>query len=187
MGSISDSEKRPGPLNPFQLMLTTVLELDPRTGNQVHHRSRDKDLTFACQTRHPCRYVHTDTRYVIAVEFDLPCVKTSADFESEVANGLGYRPCAFDGPSRSVEDCQGAVSGRPDESTTEVSESALNQLIVKVQRLFPASIAELHGMTGRIDDVGEQDRCQHTIEYRNGSNPGQELLDFAKYILGSTR
>ena len=49
----------------------------------------------------------------------------------------------------------------------------------------PRVIAELRGLLGRTDDVGEQDRRQGTVAAERGARSGHELLDLRGHLSGS--
>ena len=85
----------------------------------------------------------------------------------------GTADCA----GRPVERGEEAVAGRAHLAAAEAAELAADRRVVLLQQVAPAAVAELGGVLGRVDDVGEEDGGQHTVGRRMGPYAGQELLD----------
>ena len=60
------SEQVPGPWHTFELVLATLLELDPRPHNQILHGPGDQDISRTGQGCHSGGDVHRQSAEIIA-------------------------------------------------------------------------------------------------------------------------
>jgi hypothetical protein len=67
----------------------------------------------------------------------------------------------MDRPAGAVEGGQDPVAGGLDQPAAELLDHPAGQLVVDVEQLTPAPVAQLFGPLGRAHDVGEQHRSQH--------------------------
>jgi hypothetical protein len=102
-----------------------------------------------------------------------PRPQLQAESGDRVADGTGTP----NGPSRCVEGGEHAVTRGLDLPTSVPLKVCSHDRVVGVQEGAPRSIADRAGALGRPDDVGEQNRGQHSLGWGRGSHPGQELLD----------
>ena len=84
--------------------------------------------------------------------------------------------CA-DRAGRSIEEGEDPVAGRFHLPAAEARQRAVNDIVVKVEKLGPPAVAGRCELPGRVNDIGEDDRRQHSVETRCLSRAGQELLD----------
>src|SRR5204863_9222085 len=107
-----DAEDPPLAGDALEGVRAPVLELDPRTGNQVLHRGRDEDLSRAGERRDPGPHVDGDPPNVVAGELDLSGVQAAAHIEVHGAHAPSDRIRASDGPRGPVERRQETVARR---------------------------------------------------------------------------
>src|SRR6185437_12472765 len=116
---VAHGEELPGAGHPFELVLSTVLEIDSGPSNQVCHRSRNQDLVRLCGAAYPRSRVHSDARDVFISLLDFsdvdPAANRHADLDDAIRNGLG----GADGGCRPVECCEDTVTGRFHEPAAE--------------------------------------------------------------------
>ena len=67
-----------------------------------------------------------------------------------------------------VEGGQDAVAGGLDQRPPDARPAGGHELVVRVEQLAPAPVAQLGGPLGRADDVGEQHRRQHPVGLGRG-------------------
>lgn len=96
-------EESPCIRNPFELVLTPILESDPRPGDQPLHCLRGKHLTRARERPHSRRDVNGDPGDVVAKDFDLAGVDAHADVESNRTRSFYDAATAADGACRPIE------------------------------------------------------------------------------------
>lgn len=124
-----------------------------------------------------------DTADVLAPYLDLTRMQAGTD-DAEIAHGVPKGGGAADGPSGTVEGGQDAVAGELHHSASEALDVATGHLVVLVEEVLPAPIAQLTGPLRRRDDVGEQDRGENPVVLDAPANARQELLDLADHRLG---
>src|SRR6266852_5110511 len=84
----------------------------------------------------------------------------------EIAHGRGHDDLAWS------SDCSDARA--------VVHELAAHELVMAREELAPPLVAEPHRGLGRAHEIGEDDRCEHTVGYMGRPHTGQELLDLAE-------
>ena len=89
---------------------------------------------------------------------------------------VGDRPRAFDARARAVEGRQEAVAGRLHLAAPVAVELLAHDLVVALEQLAPAAIAELGAPFGGVDDVGEEHGEQLALGLGRVLGAGQELL-----------
>jgi hypothetical protein len=100
-----------------------------------------------------------------------------SELDADAGQFLSERRRTVDRPAGSLEGGQDPVAGGLDEMAAELLDQPAGQLVVHVQQLSPAPVAELPGSAGGTDDVGEQHRRQHPGWVGYGADAGQEPLD----------
>src|SRR6266508_1166828 len=173
----------------FELVAAAVGELDVGPLHQVAHRARDQHLARTGKARDPRSDVHCDPGEVVATQLALAGVDAGADFQADVAGILGDGAGAFDGPSGPVEGGEEAVAGGVHLLAAKASELTADHVVVGVEQLLPAPVAESGRLFGRPDDVGEQHGLQHAVDVDLGfvAATGQELLDDVERVLLAAR
>ena len=84
---------------------------------------------------------------------------------------------ARDGSSGTIEDREEPVSGPSDEAPTKTPKLTIDNMIVLIHEVAPASIAEGGHPLCRIHDVGEQYRRQNTLDRGYRSRSRHEFVD----------
>src|SRR5829696_1979284 len=153
-------------------------------GDQVADGPGDEDLPGGGLAEDAGGDVDGDPADVVAADFDLAGVQAGADLEVDVAELLAEADRAGDGPPGAVEGGQEAVAGRLDHPPAPLLDQAAADVVVDLEQVPPAAVAELAGPLGRGHDVGEQDRGQHPGRRGGLADPGQELLDGVQGELG---
>ena len=112
---------------------------------------------------HPRGDVDGDPADVAVGELDLAGVQPGSYFEPEGPDACGDVRGAPDGASRTVEGRYEPVTCGCDLPSTETTDALANEHVVPVEKLAPAAVSELGGEAGRVDDVGEEDSCEHAV------------------------
>ena len=117
-----------------------------------------------------------DAADVVAQQLALAGVQPHPDLQTQLPqpgpDGVG-RP---DGPGRPVEGGQEPVPGGLDLPAPVPGQLPADRLLVLHQQVVPAAVPQAGRPAGRVDDVGEQHRCQHPVGVDGRPGPGQELL-----------
>src|SRR6185369_384701 len=156
----------------------TFLEADAGARNEILDHRRDQHFSCAGLSGHACSNMHGDAPDVVACQLDLTGVQTGADLEPEAADRTSDCTCTADRARGSVERRQQAVADELDLAPAESLEMPAYHVVMLIEQLVPAPVAERDGTPGRIDDVGEQDGGEHAIGIGHGAYAGEELLDF---------
>jgi hypothetical protein len=154
-----------------------VLELDPGPGDEVLDGLRHEHLAFARLGRDARARVHGDPADGIACELDLAGVEPGTHAEPGGGDVLRDGARAADRPRRPVERREEAVAGGVDLAAAKACEVAAHDLVVPLEQIAPAPVAQFAGAPGRSDDVGEQHGREHAIWFLRLANTRQELAD----------
>src|SRR6266852_1853908 len=103
----------------------------------------------------------------------------------EIAHGRGHDDLAW---SSDCSDARAGVHGDPGDllahqlALTRVDAGAHveAELVMAREELAPPLVAEPHRGLGRAHEIGEDDRCEHTVGYMGRPHTGQELLELAE-------
>src|SRR5262245_50694906 len=98
---------------------------------------------------------------------------------------LDYRR-ARDGSSGTIEGREKPVSGPSDQAPTKTPKLTIDDMIVLIHEVAPASIAKGGHPLRRIHDVGEQYRGQNTLDGGRRSRFRHKLIDGfeATFVIG---
>src|SRR5919197_291292 len=168
----------------LQLVLAALLEGDPGAGDEVAHRARDEHLARPGEGRDARAGVNRDAAHLPVRELALAGVEPGSELEPEPPDRLLDRVGGPDCPRRSVECCEEAVPRGVDLLPPETVELDTNGLVVRLEQLAPAPVAELHRALRRADDVGEEDGREDAVGLGRRPRPGQELLDLVHDLVG---
>src|SRR4029079_14904418 len=106
----------------------------------------------------PLSNMDSDARHVVVEEFDFAAMKTCPDLDAECVHPIAKRARASDGPSRPVKGRKDTIAGRLHPSTSEPVYFTVNERVVSAEKFAPPSVSQVRGLTGRVDNVGEQNR-----------------------------
>src|SRR6266540_3187475 len=127
----------------LQNLLASLLELDPRPGDEVSHRRGDEHLPGGRSRGHARADVDCDAADLVAEELTLPGVHPAADLETEVANCFGDRLRTHDRARRAVECGEESVAGVVDLAAPEPVELATDERVMTLEELGPGVVAHL--------------------------------------------
>jgi hypothetical protein len=113
-------------------------------------------------------------------QLHLAGVQAGSDADADPGELVAERSRALDGPSGPVEGGQDPITGGLDQPAAELLDQPAGQLVMDVQQLPPAPVAQCSGPLGRADDIGEQHRRQHAGRFGDPADAGQELLDMVQ-------
>jgi len=86
-----DREEFPGAGHAFEFVLTSILELDARSSNEVLHGRGDEHLSGFGKSDHSCSGVDGHSRHIIGAKFDLSGMQSSPHEQTvnceTIANG----------------------------------------------------------------------------------------------------
>src|SRR6266496_12308 len=160
-------------------MDATADEGEPGPDHEILDRPRDKDLSRLRGGFHSRRDVHADASDVVAPTLDLARMDARADLEAEAPNAAAHGDRAGDGAGGPIEDRQHAVPSPLQPGPVEADHLSPSELVMRVEQLAPAPIAELRGVLGRTDDVGQQYGAEEPTAIRlRRTRVAEEALDF---------
>jgi hypothetical protein len=131
--------------------------------------------------------VDGDPGQAVAVRLALARVDPGAELDADRPHRVHGRAGAADRPCRPVETSEEPVAGRVELVSTVSRELAPYEGVVLVEQVAPTAVAEQRGAFGRPDNVGEQDRGEHTIHLGRPACPRRELLDAGDHRVGVSR
>ena len=102
------------------------------------------------------RYVHCDAADVTAPHLNLPGVKTSSQWYSNLIGSRLERQRASHGTTGSIESCENAVTSCLDQSPAMFLDHLIGKFVVLVKQSTPCLIADCRRAARRIDDVGKK-------------------------------
>ena len=180
-GSIGHGEQVPISRDALQLMHASILETDPRAGDEILDSSRDEHLAAVRVPRHAGADVDGDAADLSVHQLALPCVEPRPNLDSEVADCPVDCRCAADAARRPVEGCEEPVAGRIELMSTMACQLRSHERVMRFEQRTPSRIAKLGEVRCRVHDVGEEDGRENAILLagRPLGIPagGQELLD----------
>jgi hypothetical protein len=99
--------------------------------------------------------VDGDSPDVVAPQFTLAGVQTASYLNAQFRHSFGECRGTSDSAGRSVERGQKSVARVLDFAALEASDFGPGELIVALEHLAPASVAELCSSSRRVDDVSD--------------------------------
>jgi hypothetical protein len=156
-----------------------ILEGERRAHDKVFHGGGSEDLARSRQSRDSSADRHGDSREAMVVRLDLAGVQPCPKLHPLPSHRPTDRPSTPHGASGPVEDGEEPVAQGLDLTPTEAGQLGAGQTLMLLLKLMPAMIPHLRCVCGRINDVGEQDRGEDTIEgvLDVASNRANEPLD----------
>jgi hypothetical protein len=103
----------------------------------------------------------TTTADITVPEFDLAGVQARPDLQTDRPQFIPQGRRAANPSPGAIEGSQYAVTGRLDELALEFLDYSPGQLVVHLQQLTPAPIAQPAGLFGGPDNVSKQHGRQH--------------------------
>ena len=146
---------------------------EPQFGSRDHvsNGGRDEDLARSRQASQASANVNRNAAKPAILEFALAGVETGPNLEAEFDDLVVERARERHRVGRDIERRQEPIARGIDLAPTEPPEPLAEAGMVRPQELGPRPIAEFKQPPGRVDDVGEQDRCEHA------SGEGLEVLE----------
>src|SRR5262249_48166693 len=173
-----DSEQVPAPGHALQGMFAALLESQVGADGEVLHGSRDEDFAWLSEGAHPSTDVHRHSGDVAVLELALPRVQSGTHINAERLDAVANRAGALDRTGRTVEGREEPVPKGLHLPAAEALELAPCDPVVARSELAPPPVTEIRGAPRRVDDVGEEDCCEHAVAPPAPAVSGQELLDF---------
>src|SRR6185503_5030432 len=127
--------KPPPARNAFEDMRTSVRAFHSRSGDQVLHRAREKNLPGVSVSGYPGTDVHSDTSHVVAFNYALTSVNTAADRQSQTANHVPDRAGAFNRARWTVKGCEDTVARGVHYAAAETHDFLANLLMIVVDQV----------------------------------------------------
>lgn len=169
-------------------MFAAVGENQSGSDNQIFHSSGDQDLVGQSLTLHAGANVNCHATYFVAQQFAFANMHARPDLHAKSCDGVFDRQGALHGPSRTVKRCKETISGIVDLVALKTTEFATDEAVMSIQKVVPFSVAHLDRMFGRIDDVGENNRCKNAIKHRDRFDASEKLLNLERnFFLAITR
>src|SRR3990170_3565018 len=150
----------------FELMIATILERETRPGGELTGGGRHQDLTRLCHSHHPGSDVNGQPTHVAGDQLDFSRVDTDPDHEVLTRRRTYQGLTTPDGTARAVEARQEPIAGGDDLMTAVTVELEAGRLVVRAQHVFPVSITQAFGESGRIHHVGEEERREYAVAGR---------------------
>ena len=144
-------------------MCTALLEGDPGTVDEILDGVGHKDFSCVGQSGDPGSRMDCDSADIVAAELTLARVEAASDAYAQFRYGLSQRGGRLNCAAGTIENGHGSVAGVPDDATAEVGDLSTGDVVVAIEQFQPVSVAEFCGTLGRVDDVGEQHRCQNPV------------------------
>src|SRR5262245_6964947 len=126
--------------NALQLVLASIVELEPRTGDEILHRARHEDLVGLGERGDTLADVHRHASDVVAAKLELARVQSHTDVDPEAAGRSDNGVPAPDRARWSVERRQNPVAGRLHLTAAEHRELLSHGFVVRVQHCLPVLI-----------------------------------------------
>src|SRR6266513_2344157 len=159
--SSHDGEDLPGLGYALQLMRPPALEPKRRSSNEIFDRPRNEDFARSRKSRDPSADVHGDaTDITILSLLQLAGVLAGPDFQADCPECIANRLGAGDGPRWSIEQDQGAVPSCLDQLSTIALDLAVQDPVVRLEKVPPAEIADARGNRCRPHDVRKEHGAQ---------------------------
>ncbi len=133
-----------------------VVELDPRSDDEILHGAGDEDLAGPTHRGNPGADVHGDSADVVGGHLNLSGVKPGTNLHAEIAHPLDGSGGTADAARRSVEDGEDAVPGRIYLPAAMTLYLPSDDGEVSLEELAPPMVADCCRTLRRSDDVGEQ-------------------------------
>jgi hypothetical protein len=137
-----------GPSMPLSGRVPMSSMVMPRADDQIPHGPGGQDLPGPGRGHDPRRDVHGDSPDVAVAELDLAGVQSGADLQADPLELLAERGHAAERPAGAVEGGQDAITGGLDQLPVELPDQPAGQLVVDLQQLPPAPVAEPGGPLG---------------------------------------
>src|SRR5512133_2711031 len=98
-----DRVEPPDPRHALEFVLSSVVKLDARPGDEHRQSARYEYLTRSCLIQDAGGDVDADPPDVLSAEFDLAGVQSGTDRDAKRIKSSSHRECAPDGPSGTVK------------------------------------------------------------------------------------
>src|SRR6266566_8903100 len=179
-----NGEQAPLARNALELRCAPVAEGDSGACDEVPDRARDDHLAGAGLRCDPRADVDRDPADLGVHALALAGVQPGPHLDAEIADALGDRTRAADPAGGPVERGEEAVAGGVELRAAVAPQHPAHRRVVILEQLAPARVSEFYRLGCRANDVGEQNRREHAVDFRFSGRvlrPGflQELLERA--------
>ena len=148
----------------LELVLAAVSKGEAGARDKVLDGGADEDLRGPGEGARPARRCARRCRRRRRPSARSRRVAAGAHLEAERPHCLADRLGALHGAGGTVEGGQEAVAGSRDLRAAVTGEHRPHRLVVPLEQLGPAAVAELAGLVRRADDVGEEHGRKHAVE-----------------------
>jgi hypothetical protein len=159
-------------------------ELAPRTTDDLTHRRRHQHLTGSGQRRHPRTDVHGHAGDIGAAHFDFTRMDARPHLDAERSDRVDDRVRAVDRNAGTGECRDESVSGRVDFTATVALQFVADDVVVVVEQVVSAVVAERCGALRGADNVGENDCGENTFGVEAAAHARDELFDLIEHRRG---
>ncbi len=135
-------------------MLTPVVELDARPGDEIGDGPRDKYLARSGKPGDSLGRVDGDTSDV-APQLDFSGMDPHSELDPFPAVGTAETLSTANGTGRTVEESEVTVAGGLDQSAAPFLRLSSSHLVQLVEKLSPPPVAHGAGLLGGPHDIGE--------------------------------
>src|SRR4029450_10928400 len=137
----------------FELVLTPILEGDPRAGDEVLHRARDDHLARSGERGNTGTRADDDAGDLSLVQLALAGVHACAKLETECPDATDDLLGAPDGAGGPVEGGEEPVARGVALGAAEAGKLPPDESVVPLEELAPCAVAELTRSLRGADDV----------------------------------
>jgi hypothetical protein len=161
----------------FQVPFSTIRESEVRTCDKVLYRSGNKAFSRRGLSNNARRNMDGYPAYRGFMKLDLSGMNSGAYFHSNISDGFDNRQGTMRRPCRTVEGRKKSIARCLHLVAPKSVQFSTDKIVVHLKQSLPTVISERFGPFCRGNDIGEQDRRQHTVERCRRFETGQELLD----------
>ncbi len=152
-----DGVQAPCSLDTLELALTASFEAEPGTFHEVSDGLRGENLAPTSRSHDPRSYGHCNSAHLGTDLLYLTDMEAGTDLKAQRLHALDRLQRALGGRGWGIEDGKEPVARGVHLATAVALQRSPDQLVVLLNELTPAAIAQLGGHLGRADDVREED------------------------------
>jgi hypothetical protein len=172
-----DTIERPFAGHSPELVGPGARKFDSRASYELTHGAGDEDLIRCGGCLDTSGDMDPHPGDVIAAQLDLTRMDTRSNSQVEFPQDFLDCRRARNSSSGTIEDREKPVSGPSDEAATKTPKLTIDNMIVLIHEVAPASIAKGGHPLCRIHNVGKQYRRQNTLDGKCRSRSRDEFLD----------
>src|SRR4051812_2240683 len=139
-------------------------EGEPGAGHEVADGARHEHFAWPGKAGDAVGDMHGNAADLSPPPFDLAGVESRSQVKLALRTFVDDRFGTPNRTRRTVEGRQDPVAVPADLMPAVDGELSADHLVVHVERCRPPAVAELDDVRRALDDVGEQDGCEHPVE-----------------------